>query len=136
MPLGELVDVEKELKRLEKDKKSLEGEIARASGKLSNLASCPRPPPIWWSRKRPSWKPTNNCWKSWPPAFRKWKTCAKYKNPLRITSIQRGFLLLFSKGVHARAGQQFSRQGNLSRQGLYLRAFNADAYRLHRRQLA
>ena len=36
MPLGELVDVEKELKRLEKDKKSLEGEIARASGKLSN----------------------------------------------------------------------------------------------------
>ena len=36
MPLGELVDVEKELKRLEKDRKSLEGEIARASGKLSN----------------------------------------------------------------------------------------------------
>ena len=36
MPLGELVDVEKELKRLEKDRKGLEGEIARATGMLNN----------------------------------------------------------------------------------------------------
>ncbi len=36
MPLGELVDVEKEIARLQKDKKNVEGEIARAQGKLSN----------------------------------------------------------------------------------------------------
>ncbi|NLD59990.1 MAG: valine--tRNA ligase, partial [Clostridiales bacterium] len=36
MPLGELVDVEKELQRLEKDRKNVEGEIARAKGKLEN----------------------------------------------------------------------------------------------------
>ena len=36
MPLGELVDVEKELKRLAKDLKGLEGEIARAEKMLSN----------------------------------------------------------------------------------------------------
>ena len=36
MPLGELVDVEKEITRLEKDRKNIEGEIARAQGKLNN----------------------------------------------------------------------------------------------------
>ena len=36
MPLGELVDVAKELKRLAKDLKGLMGEIARATGMLSN----------------------------------------------------------------------------------------------------
>ena len=36
MPLGELVDVEKELKRLAKDLKGLEGEIARAEKMLGN----------------------------------------------------------------------------------------------------
>ena len=36
VPLGELVDVEKEIARLEKDKKNLEGEIARANAKLNN----------------------------------------------------------------------------------------------------
>ena len=36
MPLGELVDVEKELKRLAKDLKALQGEIARAEKMLTN----------------------------------------------------------------------------------------------------
>ena len=36
MPLGELVDVDKELKRLSKDLKGLEGEIARATNMLNN----------------------------------------------------------------------------------------------------
>ena len=36
IPLGELVDFEKELKRLEGELKSIESEIARASGKLAN----------------------------------------------------------------------------------------------------
>ena len=36
IPLGELVDFEKEIARLEKEKKNLEGEIARANGKLNN----------------------------------------------------------------------------------------------------
>lgn len=36
MPLGELVDIEKEIARLEKDRKNAEAEIARANGKLSN----------------------------------------------------------------------------------------------------
>lgn len=36
IPLGELVDIEKELARLDKDLKNAEGEVARAQGKLSN----------------------------------------------------------------------------------------------------
>ena len=44
MPLGELVDVEKELKRLEKDRKNLEGEIARANGKLNNAGFIAKAP--------------------------------------------------------------------------------------------
>ena len=36
IPLGELVDVEKEIQRLTKDMKNIEGEIARANGKLNN----------------------------------------------------------------------------------------------------
>ena len=36
IPLGELVDVEAELKRLAKEQKALEGEIARGEGKLNN----------------------------------------------------------------------------------------------------
>ena len=36
IPLGELVDVEKEIARLTKDMKNVEGEIARANGKLGN----------------------------------------------------------------------------------------------------
>ena len=44
VPLGELVDVEKEIARLAKDLKNAEGEVARANGKLSNegfLAKAP-----------------------------------------------------------------------------------------------
>ena len=36
VPLGELVDFEQELKRLETELNSVKAEIARASGKLSN----------------------------------------------------------------------------------------------------
>ena len=36
IPLGELVDVDKEIARLTKDLKNIEGEIARANGKLNN----------------------------------------------------------------------------------------------------
>ncbi len=36
LPLGDLIDVEKELARLQKEQKSLEGEIARCNGKLQN----------------------------------------------------------------------------------------------------
>ncbi|MBQ8506251.1 MAG: valine--tRNA ligase, partial [Clostridia bacterium] len=36
IPLGELVDVEKEIARLSKDLKNVEGEIARTQGKLNN----------------------------------------------------------------------------------------------------
>ena len=36
IPLGELVDIPKEIARLEKDKKNAEGEIMRAEGKLNN----------------------------------------------------------------------------------------------------
>ena len=36
IPLGELVDFEKERARLTKEKKNLENEIARAEGKLNN----------------------------------------------------------------------------------------------------
>ncbi|MBS6511332.1 MAG: valine--tRNA ligase, partial [Clostridiales bacterium] len=44
LPLGDLIDVEKELARLQKEQKSLEGEIARCNGKLQNqgfLAKAP-----------------------------------------------------------------------------------------------
>jgi len=36
IPLGDLVDIGKEIARLEKELKNLEGEIARANGKLNN----------------------------------------------------------------------------------------------------
>ena len=36
IPLGDLVDIDKEITRLEKEQKNLQGEIARASGKLNN----------------------------------------------------------------------------------------------------
>ena len=36
IPLGDLVDIQKEIARLEKELKGLEGEIARAQGKLNN----------------------------------------------------------------------------------------------------
>ena len=36
IPLGDLVDIGKEIARLEKERKNLEGEIARANGKLNN----------------------------------------------------------------------------------------------------
>ena len=44
IPLGDLVDVDKELKRLNKDRENIEREIARAEGKLKNegfLAKAP-----------------------------------------------------------------------------------------------
>ncbi|MBQ4089111.1 MAG: class I tRNA ligase family protein, partial [Clostridia bacterium] len=44
LPLGELVDVEKELKRLDKDRKNLENEIARANGKLNNAGFIAKAP--------------------------------------------------------------------------------------------
>ncbi len=45
LPLGDLIDVQKELARLEKEQKNLQGEIARAQGKLKNqgfLAKAPQ----------------------------------------------------------------------------------------------
>ena len=36
IPLGDLVDLEQEKKRLAKEEKNLEGEIARSEGKLNN----------------------------------------------------------------------------------------------------
>ena len=36
LPLGDLIDIEKEILRLEKERENLKGEIQRASGKLSN----------------------------------------------------------------------------------------------------
>ena len=36
IPLGDLVDIDKEIARLEKEQKNLQGEIARANGKLNN----------------------------------------------------------------------------------------------------
>ncbi|MGN0393918.1 MAG: valine--tRNA ligase, partial [Coprococcus sp.] len=36
IPLAELVDIDKEIERLEKEKTRLEGEIKRASGMLAN----------------------------------------------------------------------------------------------------
>lgn len=36
IPLGDLVDIDKEIARLEKEFKNLQGEIARANGKLNN----------------------------------------------------------------------------------------------------
>ncbi|MGN1069864.1 MAG: class I tRNA ligase family protein, partial [Candidatus Fimadaptatus sp.] len=44
IPLGELVDVEAELKRLAKEQKSLEGEIARGEGKLNNTGFMSKAP--------------------------------------------------------------------------------------------
>lgn len=44
IPLGDLVDIDKEIARLEKEQKNLEGEIARSKGKLNNqgfLAKAP-----------------------------------------------------------------------------------------------
>ena len=46
IPLGELVDFDREIARLEKEQKNLEGEIARAEAKLNNagfLAKAPAP---------------------------------------------------------------------------------------------
>ncbi len=44
IPLGELVDIPKEIARLEKDKKNTEGEIARAQGKLNNAGFVSKAP--------------------------------------------------------------------------------------------
>ncbi len=44
IPLGELVDVDKEIVRLTKDLKNLEGEIARANGKLNNAGFVSKAP--------------------------------------------------------------------------------------------
>ncbi|MBQ7866973.1 MAG: class I tRNA ligase family protein, partial [Clostridia bacterium] len=44
IPLGDLVDIGKEIARLEKEKKNLEGEIARANGKLNNAGFLSKAP--------------------------------------------------------------------------------------------
>ncbi len=44
IPLGELVDIEKEIQRLTKDLKNVEGEIARANGKLNNAGFIAKAP--------------------------------------------------------------------------------------------
>lgn len=44
IPLGELVDVDKEIQRLTKDLKNVEGEIARANGKLNNAGFIAKAP--------------------------------------------------------------------------------------------
>ena len=45
IPLGELVDFEKEIARLEKEKANLENEIKRAQGKLANPGFVSKAPP-------------------------------------------------------------------------------------------
>ena len=45
IPLGDLVDAESEIKRLEKEAAGLEGEIRRASGKLANPGFMKKAPP-------------------------------------------------------------------------------------------
>ena len=44
IPLGELVDIEKEIQRLTKDLKNVENEIARANGKLNNAGFIAKAP--------------------------------------------------------------------------------------------
>ena len=44
IPLGELVDIDKEIQRLSKDLKNVEGEIARANGKLNNAGFISKAP--------------------------------------------------------------------------------------------
>ncbi|MBR3873958.1 MAG: valine--tRNA ligase [Clostridia bacterium] len=44
IPLGDLVDIGKEIARLEKEKKNLEGEIARTNGKLNNAGFLSKAP--------------------------------------------------------------------------------------------
>ena len=44
IPLGELVDIDKEIQRLSKDLKNVEGEIARANGKLNNAGFIAKAP--------------------------------------------------------------------------------------------
>ncbi|MBP3653392.1 MAG: valine--tRNA ligase [Clostridia bacterium] len=44
IPLGELVDIDKEIQRLTKDLKNVEGEIARANGKLNNAGFIAKAP--------------------------------------------------------------------------------------------
>ncbi len=45
MPLGDLVDIEKEIARLNKEAEGIRGEIARAEGKLSNEGFLKKAPP-------------------------------------------------------------------------------------------
>ena len=45
IPLGELVDLDKERKRLQKDQEQLTREIARAEGKLQNPGFIEKAPP-------------------------------------------------------------------------------------------
>ena len=52
IPLGELVDVEKEIARLSKDLKNVEGEIARANGKLNNQGFIAKAPADLVNRER------------------------------------------------------------------------------------
>ena len=44
IPLGELVDIEKEIQRLTRDLKNVENEIARANGKLNNAGFIAKAP--------------------------------------------------------------------------------------------
>ena len=44
MPLEDLMDIEKEIERLEKEKNQLEGEIKRSSGKLNNIGFTDKAP--------------------------------------------------------------------------------------------
>ena len=46
VPLGELIDFEQEIVRLEKEKQSIESEIARANGKLSNNGFLEKAPKV------------------------------------------------------------------------------------------
>ncbi|MEA5066693.1 MAG: valine--tRNA ligase, partial [Eubacteriales bacterium] len=46
VPLGELVDLDKELARLAKDRQAMEKEIARATGMLANEGFLKKAPPV------------------------------------------------------------------------------------------
>jgi valyl-tRNA synthetase len=49
------IDVAAEKARLSKEAKRLEGEIAKANGKLGNEAFCAKAPPPCWSRRKSAW---------------------------------------------------------------------------------
>ena len=62
MPLSQLVDRDKEIARLTKEKQACEKDIAFLSGKLNNPALWQRLPKRSSTTREPSWKKHRNCW--------------------------------------------------------------------------